>query len=135
MRRYIIDDANFAQARSERPRFDSPVIWEGMGYGLWFGGRNARIVVAIRRPGFDSCRGLVKNKNISRSQVVIALALTLEVGGSIPRNPVLIFFLLQGIIINNKYTSPCCRWIGSAAATRPTLFKDEAGTEPRPCSR
>ena len=39
--------------------------------------------------------------------MVIALALTLEVGGSIPRNPVLIFFLLQGIIINNKYTSPC----------------------------
>ena len=89
-------DANFAQARSERPRFDSPVIWEGMGYGLWFGGRNARIVVAIRRPGFDSCRGLVKNKNISRSQVVIALALTLEVGGSIPRDPVLIFFSLTG---------------------------------------
>ena len=136
MLRYSID-GNFAQARSERPRFDSPVIWGGMGYGsavetlaLPLGDP------AIRRPGFDSCRGLVKNKNIGcSSPVVIALALTLEVGGSIPRNPVLIFFLLQGIIINNKYTSPCCRWIGSAAATRPTLFKDEAGTEPRPCGR
>ena len=92
MLRYAID-GNFAQERAERPQFDSPVIWGGVGYGSAV----ETLALPSGDPGSIPARpGLGKNKNIGCSPVEIALALALEVGGSILRNPVLMFFSLTG---------------------------------------
>ena len=91
MLRYAID-SNFAQERAERLRFDSSVIWGGLGDGSAV----ETLVLPFGDPGSIPVPVLSK-QNIGCSPVVIALALTFEVGGSIPRNPVLIFFSYRAI--------------------------------------
>ena len=78
MLRYAID-ANFSQARAERPRFDSPGIWGGVGYGSAV----ETLALPFGDPGSVPAPVSSKTKTsvVIHSPVAMALALALEVGG------------------------------------------------------
>ena len=62
VRRYAID-ANFAQARAERPRFvPAQLVGGEIGYGPVV--ETLALPSGVWRPGFDSCPGLVKTNRL-----------------------------------------------------------------------